>query len=106
MARIIALTAPAALGLAGAPVHEPVHAWGQAIPIAVTQRDTINIRRTALRATRLDARKAHLHGVALSVVAAGSSRAVRADRAEAVRVNQQAPPPPASVTWTPAGKVN
>jgi hypothetical protein len=28
---------------------------GQAITMAVTQRDTINIRRTALRATRLDA---------------------------------------------------
>jgi len=32
MARIIALTAPAALGLSGAPVHEPVHAWRPAIP--------------------------------------------------------------------------
>jgi len=39
--------------------------------MAITQRDTINIRRTAPRATRLDADKAHLHGVALSVVAAG-----------------------------------
>jgi hypothetical protein len=81
MARIIALTAPDALGLSGAPVHEPVHAWGQAIPMAVTQRDTINIRRTPLRATRLDADKAHLHGVALSVVAAGSRERCGADRA-------------------------
>jgi hypothetical protein len=36
----------------------------------VTQRDTINIRRTVLRATRLDAwAMAHLHGMALSVLA-------------------------------------
>ena len=41
--------------------------------MAVTQRQTIKIRRTTLRATWLDAlAKAHLHGVALSVVAAGS----------------------------------
>jgi len=32
MAREIALMARAALGLSGAPVHEPVHAWRQAIP--------------------------------------------------------------------------
>jgi len=48
MTRIIALTALAALGLAGGPVHEPVHAWGQAIRMAVTQRDTIKIRRVRL----------------------------------------------------------
>ena len=30
--RIIALTALTALGLFGTPVHEPVHAWRQAIP--------------------------------------------------------------------------
>src|SRR2546429_8993888 len=39
MTRIIVLAAPEALGLSDAPVHEPVHACGQAIPIAVTQRD-------------------------------------------------------------------
>ena len=38
MAPNIALMAPAALGLSGAPVHEPVHAGRQAIPLTVTQR--------------------------------------------------------------------
>ena len=39
------LTALAALGLCGAPVHEPVHAWQQAILMTITQSDTINVRR-------------------------------------------------------------
>ena len=43
MARIIALTTPGALGLSGAPVHEPVHAWRQQYPMTVTQRDTIDM---------------------------------------------------------------
>ena len=61
--------------------------------MTVTQRDTINIRRTVLRATRLDAgAMAHPHGVALSVVAAGTRRAVRRWMAtKAGRVSQQAP---------------
>jgi hypothetical protein len=50
MTRIITLTALVALGLSGAPVHEPVHAWRQAIAMTVTQRDTIKIRRTVLGA--------------------------------------------------------
>jgi len=39
MARVIAFTALGALRLSGAPVHEPVHGWQQAIPMTVTQRD-------------------------------------------------------------------
>ena len=92
MARVIALTTLGALGLSGAPVHEPVHAWQQAIPMTVTQRDTIDIRRGVLKATRLDAgAMAHLHGMALSVVA-GTRRAVRRRiAARAVRISQQTP---------------
>jgi hypothetical protein len=61
--------------------------------MTVTQRDTVNIRRTVLKATRLDAgAMAHLHGMALSVVAAGTRRAVRRRiAAKAVRVSQQTP---------------
>ena len=73
--------------------------------MAITQRDTINIRRTAPRATRLDADKAHLHGVALSVVAAGVESGAGGSRLG--RPGQPAgTPPPASATWAPAGKVN
>jgi hypothetical protein len=94
MARVIALTALGALGLSGAPVHEPVHAWRRRqCPMTVTQRYTINIRRAVLKATRPDAgAMAHLHGMALSVVAAGTRRAVRRRiAAKAVRVSQQTP---------------
>jgi len=93
MTRIIALTALAALGLSGAPVHEPVHAWRRRqCPMTVTQRDTINIR-AVFKATRLDAgAMAHLHGMAQSVVAAGTRRAVRRRiAAKAVRVSRQVP---------------
>ena len=38
MARVIALMALAALGLAEAPVHEPVHGRRQVISVVVTQR--------------------------------------------------------------------
>jgi hypothetical protein len=38
MARVIALMALVALGVAQAPVHEPVHGRRQAISAAVTQR--------------------------------------------------------------------
>ncbi len=62
--------------------------------MTVTQRDTISIHRTVLKATRLDAgAMAHLHGMALSVVvAAETRRAVRRRiAAKAVRVSQQTP---------------
>ena len=55
MARVIAFTALGALGLSGAPVHEPVHGWQQAIPMTVTQRDRAakSVRVPAARAVDL-----------------------------------------------------
>jgi hypothetical protein len=38
MARGIALTASAALGLSGDPVHEPVHAGGRFLGVLLTMR--------------------------------------------------------------------
>ena len=38
MAHVIALTAPAVLGLSSAPFHEPFHADGGQRPMAVTER--------------------------------------------------------------------
>ena len=46
MARVIALTALAALGLSGAPVHEPVHAGGRYHHITVTQRSDRDLTAT------------------------------------------------------------
>jgi hypothetical protein len=42
MAQVIALTAPAALGLSGASFHEPFHADGGKWAIAVTERSEQN----------------------------------------------------------------
>ena len=96
MTRIIALTALAALGLAGGPVHEPVHAWGQAIRMAVTQRDTIKIRRLICMAWPY---RSSPQGVESG---AGGSRLGRLGR-----LGQPAGTPAASKRHlNPAGKVN
>ena len=42
MAQVIALTALAALGLSGAPFHEPFHADGRQWSMAVTERSDRN----------------------------------------------------------------
>src|SRR4029077_1545046 len=106
MARIIALTAPDALGPSGAPVHEPVHAWGQAIPMAVTQRDTINIRRTTPQGHPAR-RRVRLVGMAWPNRSSPQEVDSGAGRSRLGRPGQPAgTPPPASATWAPAGKVN